>query len=168
MKKSIYRTYGFLKTLHLSSPHWTNTIYLLSKGTLIDLSVTWNNTMINKLSLKHDGLLTFPFLIIFMTYYHVLLHLKACICFPYPYNLIKGAKPGLVPVNPFVNILLHYQSPSGVTVLLDVTRQILPAWKMKGHSRHVSRDDSFLCDEPQSHSLLSKTVTVIKDKAIIL
>lgn len=103
-----------------------------------------------------------------MTYYYILLLLKAYICFPHTCNVIQGAKSGFVPVNPFVNILLHSQSPSGVTVLLDVTWQILPAWKMKGHSRHVARDDSFLCDEPQSHSLLSKTVTVIKDKAFIL
>lgn len=60
------------------------------KQLLIDLSVAQNNTMINKLSLKHDGLLTFPFLIIFMTYYLVLLCLKAYIhvCFPCSCNLI--------------------------------------------------------------------------------
>lgn len=39
---------------------------------------------------------------------------------------------------------------------------------MKGCSGHVSGDDSSLCDEPQSHSLLNKPVTVIKDKAISL
>lgn len=51
-------------------------------------------------------------------------------------------------------------------LVCDVKQQVLLAQKMKGCSGHVSGDDSSLCDEPQSHSLLNKPVTVIKDKAI--
>lgn len=87
----------------------------------------------------------------------------------HPCNLIRGANPGSVPEPIFyVTVAASLHGPTGVAGLLDVTWQILLAWKMKGRSGHVSRDDSFLCDEPQSHSLLNKPVIVIKDNTTSL